>query len=574
MTEWIIDIETEGLNPSIIWCCGVKPLGAEGHLIMTQEGFNHFLSQTKGDTLVAHNGDSFDFPILRRLWGADFSHHVLVDSVKLSRLASPKRVGGNSLANWGALLGFPKGEYSDWSQFTPEMGAYCLRDLELNERVLHAVREELNQPHVLLEKRVREITDVQEKYGWLLDFRGCLSLLDTLRTRRLEVEKEVRVRFVPRAKFSRLVTPKVKASGELSVVGLKSIGDAKTVGGPFSLITFPEFNLGSRQQIGEYLQLFGWVPKTFTPTGQPQVDEGTLEGSDIPEAKLIEEYLMLEKRIAMIGSWIEEMDAEGRVHGKVDTQGAVTYRMTHSKPNMAQVTGPSKPYGKEMRQCWIVPEGYKLVGVDADALELCMLAHYMNDPLYTKAIVSGDKNDGTDIHSINQRAANLPTRDAAKTFIYAYLYGAGDEKIGSIAGLDRRGGKQLKERFLRATPALRDLKQRVEAAARRDWIKGVDGRRVEVRSIHAALNTLLQSAGAIVMKRALVIMYDMAKAEGLEFEIVGQIHDEVVAEVLEAHAPRFAQIAETAIKQAGEYYELRCPLRGTAKIGDSWYETH
>ena len=241
------------------------------------------------------------------------------------------------------------------------------------------------------------------------------------------------------------------------VVFLGDSGDL--ICGAFSRIDYPDFNLGSRQQIGKYLQWFGWKPKDFTETGQPIVDEKVLSNvKDIPEAQLIGEYLLVQKRIAQVESWVDAVEDDGRVHGYVNAIGAVTGRMTHSSPNMAQVPAGYSPYGEECRSCWIVPKGYKLVGCDAAGLELRMLAHYMDDVEYTKEILHGD------IHTANQTAAGLTTRDQAKTFIYAFLYGAGDAKIGTITGGSARDGRRLKEKFLTNTPALANLRDRVGTA--------------------------------------------------------------------------------------------------------------
>jgi len=217
---------------------------------------------------------------------------------------------------------------------------------------------------------------------------------------------------------------------------------------------------------------------------------------DIPEAMLIAEYLLVQKRIAQVQSWLDAVEDDGRVHGYVNANGAVTGRMTHSSPNMAQVPAVYSPYGKECRQAWTVPKGYSLVGCDASGLELRMLAHYMDDEGYTYEIINGD------IHTANQMAAGLPTRDKAKTFIYAFLYGAGDAKIGSIVDGTKRDGAKLKAKFLKNTPSLGSLRERVGNASARGYLLGLDGRKLYIRSEHAALNTLLQSAGAIIMKKA------------------------------------------------------------------------
>ena len=170
-----------------------------------------------------------------------------------------------------------------------------------------------------------------------------------------------------------------------------------------------------------------------TEKGSTIINEKVLEGIDLPEAKLIARYLMLQKRISQVSSWFDVVKPDGRVHGRVITNGAVTGRMTHISPNMAQVPNSGSEYGSECRELWTVEPGNKLVGIDASGLELRMLAHYMKDARYTDEILNGD------IHTANQKAAGLLNRNTAKTFIYAFLYGAGAAKIGAIVGSDREG---------------------------------------------------------------------------------------------------------------------------------------
>ena len=287
---------------------------------------------------------------------------------------------------------------------------------------------------------------------------------------------------------------------------------------------------------------------------------------------------MLQKRIAQIESWIEAVKDDGRVHGKVITNGAVTGRMTHSSPNMAQIPNAGSVYGHECRECWSVEDGNVLVGCDASGLELRMLAHYMKDEDYTKSVVYGSSKDGTDIHTKNQHAAGLPTRDPAKTMIYAFLYGAGPAKIGSIVpGPEKMAsnrGQAIINKFLKATPALAKLKNTVAKHAAKGWVPGLDGRRIWVRSEHAALNSLLQGAGAIVMKKALCIFYDKIKANKWPVKLVANVHDEFQFECPPEIAEEAGKAARMSIIEAGEYFKLRCPLDGEYKIGKSWKETH
>lgn len=291
-------------------------------------------------------------------------------------------------------------------------------------------------------------------------------------------------------------------------------------------------------------------------------------------ATLIRDYLMLQKRVAQIESWLEAVKEDGRVHGKVITNGAVTGRMTHSSPNMAQIPNAGSVYGHECRECWTVEEGNVLVGCDASGLELRMLAHYMKDEGYVRTVTEGSSKDGTDVHTVNQRAAGLATRDSAKTFIYAFLYGAGDAKIGSIIGGTAKDGERLKTKFLKQTPSLAKLLERVKKQAAKGWVPGLDGRRIWVRSEHAALNSLLQGAGAIVMKKALCLFYDKIKENKWKVKLVANVHDEFQFECPPDIAELAGKAARMSIIEAGEYFKLRCPLDGEYKIGQSWRHTH
>ena len=300
------------------------------------------------------------------------------------------------------------------------------------------------------------------------------------------------------------------------------------------------------------------------------VDESVLSTvKDIPQAAMIAEYLMLQKRVAQVQSWVDEANPDtDRVHGYVNTNGAVTGRMTHSKPNLAQVPASYSPYGKECRQCWIARPGYKLVGFDASGLELRMLAHYMDDKEYTNEVVNGD------IHTTNQKLAGLESRDRAKTFIYALLYGAGDEKLGSVAGGGRSVGARLRRNFLDNLPSFESLKNSTVSASAQGYLKGLDGRLLHIRSEHAALNTLLQSAGAIVMKKALCLLQEYAILWNLDYYFVGNIHDEVQAEVRADQADKYGRLAVSCLEAAGIELGLNCKLTGEYQVGESWADTH
>lgn len=523
--------------------------------------------------IIGQNIIGFDAPILNRTWGTKIRLKTVYDTLIASRLLEPSRDHGHSLEAWGRTLGKEKIDYAiRWEElagrkqlyrgecfddpFDSLLVEYCIGDVEVTELLYNHLtsqlkNKEFSDESIELEHQVAAIVSQQERNGFKLNIPYSTSLLADIKARMAEVYESMQQRW-PAYELPR-VSEKTGKSLKPKLV---------------------EFNPGSRKQIGEKLIELGWKPQLFTETGQPIVDEGVLSKLSFPEAKMIAEYLMLQKRVAQIESWMEALGDDNRVHGRVITNGAVTGRMTHHSPNMAQIPNSGSVYGHECRECWTVEDGNVLVGCDASGLELRMLAHYMKDKDYVTAVVSGSSKDGTDIHTKNQKAAGLQTRDQAKTFIYAFLYGAGATKIGSIVGGGSKEGQKLIDAFLKATPSLKSLRDRVSQLAGKGYVPGLDGRKIWVRSEHAALNSLLQGAGAIVMKKALVLFNDKIKAKKWPVKFVANVHDEFQ---FECH-PDIAELAGKAAKQsiidAGTHFNLRCPLDGEYKIGRSWRDTH
>ena len=587
MTRVVFDIETDSLKPSRIWCLVAKNIDS-GQLYtfgpdQIEDGCDLL---ERSNYLVGHNILGYDIPVLERLTGRKVVSEdtKVVDTLILSRLFNPTRSGPNAhaLATWGApsRLNFPKIVFEEYDRYSAEMLDYCIRDVELNLEVFKHLQKEgkgFSVKSVLLEHEVSEILERQTRHGFLIDQEKAYLLLAQLRERLGEVEEDVRKIFKPKIEEIVLI-PKRKKDGNISRVakGGRLTNEeyeqavAKNNLEPIKRYKTVEFNLGSRIQIGQYLQEFGWKPQKFTEHGRPIVDEKVLMGvKGIPEASLIAEYLLVQKRIAQVDSWLNAIDdKDGRVHGFIKSTGAITGRMTHMKPNMAQVPNLASPYGKECRECWIVDKGNKLVGIDASGLEIRMLAHYMKDGGYRNEIINGD------IHTTNQKLAGLESRNQAKTFIYALIYGAGNKKLGQVVGGNTTDGERLKQRFLHNLGAFKDLKKRVSEASGRGYLKGLDGRKILIRSEYAALNTLLQSAGAVAMKEALVILDKKIKEKGYESEFVANVHDEWQIEVREDHAEEVGKAGVEAIQEAGISLGLFCPLDGEYKIGDNWSETH
>jgi len=584
MSSYVFDIETDDINATKIWCMSLLDIntGVQTSFDPSQikEGLE-VLEQS--EKLIGHNIIGFDIPVIKKLTGINLSNKEIVDTLVLSRLFNPVREGGHGLEKWGQTLKSNKIDFHNYSKYSLDMLKYCEQDVALNFKVYKRLRKEaagFTKRSVYLEHEIAKIVTTQREYGFLFDLEAGMKLIAELNSRKFEIDKEIKESFLPKKQHIK-ITPLHNKDGKLLKTGRTDKGtNVRLKQEEFSELLSSseknrtitrtletEFNPNSRKQIGEYLQDLGWKPKEFTPKGQPKVDEKILsEIKNIPQAQLLAEFLMLQKRITQVDSWLDDMENDNRVRGFVNHNGTITGRMTHRNPNMAQVPSVSSTYGKECRSCWIVKPDYKLVGIDASGLELRMLAHYMNDKEYTNEIINGD------IHTANQELAGLESRDQAKTFIYALLYGAGDEKLGTVVGGSKRDGKELRESFITNLPSFKNLKGKVGREAKKGFIKGLDGRRLLIRSEHSALNTLLQSAGSIVMKHALVVFNNSLGYKDAHF--VANVHDEWQLEVKEELAPMVGSLGIQSIILAGEDLELNCPLDGEYKIGNNWSETH
>ena len=539
-----LDIETN-LAHDRIWCCVTKK-DDEIKVWTSPTGLQQYISSYK---VVAHNLIGFDARVLREVWNVGITLPQAVDTLVMSRLFNPNIDGGHSLKAWGKRLGFHKLDFDveDFdSGLTDEMIEYCTRDVEVLEATHKRLVKEMQNfgDSIQLEHEVAMHIQRQEQNGFKLDIPKATKLLAFFQARMIEIETELQKVFPPiiTERFSEKTGKQLKDDVEV-------------------------FNVGSRQQIAKRLQGLGVKFTKTTEKGQIVVNEKVLEEIDLPEAKLINEYLLLQKRVGLVESWLDHADDDGRVHGRVISNGAVTGRMTHSNPNMGQIPSVSSQYGKECRECWTVDDGNVLIGTDLSGIELRCLAHYMQDDNYTKEILDGD------IHQTNADAAGVD-RPTAKTMVYALLYGCGITKLSTILNTSVAKAQVTLDKFYKNTPKLKQLILKVQRISSSGSLPALDGRRIRIRSEHASLNSLLQSCGAIIAKQWCVEAHRMLKSANIPAKQVAFVHDEIQIEVPEQYAQQTANIMTRASVRAGEKLGFRLPVESEAKIGKTWFDTH
>ena len=647
----VADIETDGLlgectkihslcikdhHTGKTWSCHDHP-GAD---YTVAEGIKIL---NGSDLVVFHNGIGFDHPALKKLSPIyKVPEDKIFDTLIVSRLVwsdikdidlkkqkkgqfPGKLIGSHSLAAWGHRVGDHKGDYDGgWERWSPEMQRYCVQDVEVTCKLLELIfSKNYSEDAIALEHGVAWICAQQERNGFKFDVDAAEKLYAQILGEYNEFSDDLRSIYKPwYVKDGGTVTPKRSNSrwGYWGHYEIHENGDKEWVGYPYTKVKLNVFNPNSRDHIADRLQkINGWKPKEKTPSGKPKVDESVLSALKWKEAKQLAELLTLKKLLGQLGdgdnAWLKHVK-NGRIHGRIITNGAVTGRATHSSPNIAQVPSIGAKYGAECRELFTTASGNTLLGCDVSGLELRMLGHFMAEfdgGAYANIVINGD------IHWENVKAIGLTKadrdehnhpehkiyRDGMKTFIYAFLYGAGDFKIAQTVleiglkllkdtgddwiiqrwfngkkklakGSGAKIGKQFRNTFLEGLPALKKVVNAVQKEARKGYIIGLDGRRLKVRSEHAALNTKLQSAGALVCKRWMIQFHKLLAENGLASEVwqVAWVHDELQCEVRGYCADLVGKLCVEAIEEAGNWFNIRVELTGEYNIGNNWKETH
>jgi DNA polymerase I len=615
MLSLICDIETNGLLHELdrVHCIVLRDVTTgEVHSCADQDGYFPLQRAldlvSKADQLVGHNLINFDMRALKKVYpGLKLNPDCdIVDTLILSRVLWPelepvddqkfahidkKYRGRHSLAAWGERLGVAKIKFKEeqkkdpnvtnvWAEWSKSMQTYCEGDtlvsLKLHEYFL---TQELDPRCHALEHEFAKVMALQEECGFPFNEKAAFALVNTLKARRAELDSKLQEVFPPIVEER--ISPKT--------------------GRPLkSKVTV--FNPASRPQTADRLrELYPEITFEETEKGNPKVDDDVLEilGERYPEAKLLGEYQLLNKRLGQLAdgkeAWLKHcrLYGDGRIHGRVVTNACISGRCSHRSPNMAQVPSVGHAFGAECRALFYAPDGWLLVGTDASGLELralgAWLAHFDGGE-YAKLVST----ESFDIHTYNAKLfgifdgdGDIPkaTRDLSKRLIYALLYGAGAKKVGSVIDISAAEqdqyeiGKRTIDTFYRNLPAIKKLKDKIdERITTKGYLIGIDGRHLQIRSRHSALNQLLQSTGAISVKKATTILYnDLSQAGlrwGIDYAFVAHVHDEIQALVKPEYIQAFKDMSIDSFRKSGEYFNLRCPFTGEAREGKNWMETH
>lgn len=593
---YVIDIETDDLDATKIWvmCYENLKTGEKGALTNDKDIRRWFEERPDG-IFVGHNILKFDGPALSRLLGVQLSVKNCIDTLVLSTLYSPSISGGHSLDAWGQRLGVHKQEFSDWSGLTDAMIEYCHQDVTVTVNLFRKLVQTLSnigfsELSIWIQHRSTVILERQRKNGFYFDGKRALTLYQELRDKGSGLEDEIRKAFpaTPSLVATRNMYTK---DGRYTSIYVKdcerySIVESSDGSGTYQAFEDVEFNLGSPKQRVEKLLELGWEPEEFTEKGTPQPFKGGevsdslarfLEEHDVPEVKLIAQWMTVNGRANMINTWLDNWNEDtGCIHGKLFV--ADTLRFRHQAPNTANIPAVRTTkqgsilyaeegyYTYEARDLWTARPGRVLVGTDASGLELRMLAHYLGRPDFTKQVVEGDP------HQYNADTVGV-TRPQAKTLIYAIMYGAGPPKIARTLGVLVKEGARIRNMFLEKL-GLKELIEECQYEQKTGRVSLCDGSQVVCPSPHAALNYKLQGSGARCMSYGSFNLEVSIGRMGLDSLKVGDIHDEWQYDVHPDNAETHATASVQAIRDVGEQLNLNVPLDGEAKIGKTWAETH
>jgi DNA polymerase I-like protein with 3'-5' exonuclease and polymerase domains len=607
--QTIFDIETNGFyqDCTTIHCIALKRIGIDNDVqLYTQSNINDALDILENsEVLIGHNIIQFDIPVLEKFYPSrKFTHNVL-DTFNLSCIVFPQRQK-HGLEDWGKDLGFEKfnpmtgKEYTDeewkerkktkneaWDRYTSEMGAYCQQDVRVTELVLWQCNvDEIPKSVIELSNKFSWCISQQVINGHKIDTENLLKLNAQIEQDEVVAANELLSKLPSFTDYTFKVYKRANKNKNIKA------GDIECI----EVIT--PFNLSSTYHWMRYLkEKYDFNPPLVRRKGKdeptPSLDDDVLASIEdkYPEIKDLLLWKTANKIRKMIynsdNSLYNLLDKDGIIHGKVYTDGTVSGRCSHNKPNLSTMpsvrtddNGPIKgikgKYAYEVRNLFVPHDGYVQVGFDAKGLEYMCLAHYINDKHFSEDVI-----ENGDIHTWTKQTLGFETRRQAKTFEYAYLYGAGKKKLAE--GLSAGTGVKYTvddvnkaiSKFVEALPGLGTLQDNLKNQyQQKGTITGLDGRELQARSEHSLLNLLLQSSGAVVMKNCLVYLKEELDKTDVDYKFTLNVHDEIQASVRPEHVEKYKECVYKAVDRTNKDLGLNCKLQVDIKVGRSWAECH
>jgi len=614
----VFDIESNGLLPTIstVWMIIARDIQTDQEYIFCDHSskgqplnkFSELLDQAT--ELWGHNIVGYDLPALYKIfkWKPK-ANTIVYDTMVMSMVLDYKRFpsGRHRLEDWGEYLGFPKGNHSEWDKYSETMLEYCRVDVQINKMIINVLKQEMlknketNSKFEYLklslrnEHKVFEYCAKSSEHGWLIDVEKAKLLLKDMEVKLSEIEDYINplLPLEVKALDKEPKKPKWIKNGNYDSHTARYFGvdpsngiSDRIVEGPYSRIEFIKPDIGSLDSVKALLYSLGWVPiewnykkegRQFIKTAPKLTTESLLPLGPIGEA--IDKYYTVRSRHSLLTGWLQALDSNNRLHGDIFAIGTPTGRARHS--TLVNVPSGDSMYGHEIRSLFITKPGYKIVGADSAGNQMRGLLHYLKNDEFTDLVINGD------VHTKNAKvlsdAAGIEvTRKQAKTFLYAYLYGAGGDKLSTYiwGKVDSEKGKKVKSKFSRSIPGLYELNEKLnkrykesEAKYGKAWVPGLDGRRVYIDSMHKSLNYLIQACEAVTCKAAMVYAMEKLDAEGIPWYPLTWQHDEIQVEVPEEYAERAGIICAEGYKEAPKMFNVMI-MDGESKIGNNWNETH
>lgn len=613
--EIICDIETNALiNPDKLWVIVCIDIDTEKEYIFKRPDINNkafieFANQV--DLFIGHNFIDYDAHHIKRLINYEIPLKKILDTLIVSRSVQFIIPGGHSLDAWGQRLKEPKTSFSNFSEYSEEMVSYCLQDCKVNLAVYKYLKKYIDSKfycdYIQLQHDFTFIIEELKTNGFAFDKEKAQLIYNDILLKLNEYFQEFKILFPPKYTLIKEITPSNTKQGVLKLKDFRWLQDkdlsSYTEGATFSLIEQEEFNPGSPKQRIDRLWEAKWKPTDKTKGHIKELKKPINERTKIkhferygwktnevnletlpenaPEGiKTLVKWLTLDSRRSTLEEWFKAYNEETKsIHGNFNSPGAWSQRLSHNNPNMANVPTFGKLLGKEMRSLWRVADDELLIGVDADSIQFRIFAHYVNDSELTKAIVSGNKENETDAHNLHKRILGsvCQSREDAKTFIYAWILGAGIGKIAEILKCSLAQAKISNEQFLHRYPSLIELKSTIiPQDARFGAFLGLDNHYVVCNNEHKMLAGYLQNGEALIMMRANLRWHQILTSQSIPFKQVNFVHDEWQTKTTNNMkiAKHIAKVQIQAIEEQGQLLNLNCPLAGSSLIGHNWSETH